>query len=951
MINVARLSGLVFGAFVGFTPLAHAALTPELQKTLRAATFEVVMKKPEKDPVTYEKPLPLDLMPYIERNDVYRSMGTAFALGSNTYVTAAHVIEAGIGSQYGPPALRRSDGRVFEIDKIMKFSAYEDFVVFSLRQDPASSALSVSRDPKLDDPVLAVGNALGEGIVIRDGLFTSETPEERDGRWKWIRFSAAASPGNSGGPLCDVRGNVIGIVIGKSPNENLNYALPIARVLDAPVSKARFDDRILVALPFLHGTMTYAYQDEFDLPLAWTGFADAYRKVTERHADESRSQLLKKYTDTLFPVGPGSDDLLFDAAVDIRPRLILQGDDGRWFASDSDYDEVQLSGDGTVSVANVAGVKLLHLVRPNRAADDAFYGDSKAFMELALKALNVQRQVGEDDIRVTSLGRAIEDGMFVDRYGRRWQQRVWAIPYRDSYLVGMLLPTPEGYSAIIKLTPSASLHSTVETTRLLAEFLDVSYEGTLAQWRATLQRRSLLAASLDEVKLEQSPNWTLRTSKFVSSVPPMVLSLSETSRIRLTMGFMKLGARTVWDIQKVWWEKDERAESALILWRFARPPETAKLQIRNRFADIQARHTPYDGTPSRDSETSFSATTVLEIPGKTPGTVSPDLVYGLTIRATGLDGVMNATVSFDNVLAATQILEHGTGVEVARPQSASLDAVTEFEHMVMAAAVATNPILGRDIRGRVVSDDLRDLMDRFRRDAESERTDDTPARRQQLIDEAKQRLAWLGSYWNEYPGLSHNREMWGDFLAKNHLPPDTPHRPAVTAAEMQLKEALDGPLSSEWRQRARLLREAYIEERNYIVRQSTPASLAPLFVNRKADCPLPAPSTSGTNLPKVGQSLRTLEELWPPQSKRLGEEGTVIATMRISSTGCVTGIAIVGSSGSDFMDSAVRSFLEATIFLPGDVGGKAIESVVSIPVVFKLSDNDSKPPSPRSASK
>src|SRR6202012_5159548 len=129
---------LVFGAYVGFTPLAHAALTPELQKTLRAATFEVVMKKPEKDhPVTYEKPLPLDLMPYIERNDAYRSMGTAFALGSNTYVTAAHVIEAGIGSQYGPPALRRSDGRVFEIDKILRFSAYEDFVVFSVRQDPA----------------------------------------------------------------------------------------------------------------------------------------------------------------------------------------------------------------------------------------------------------------------------------------------------------------------------------------------------------------------------------------------------------------------------------------------------------------------------------------------------------------------------------------------------------------------------------------------------------------------------------------------------------------------------------------------------------------------------------------------------------------------------------------------------------------------------------------------
>jgi serine protease Do len=200
MIQVARWPALALSAILGGVPVAHAALTPEMQKAIRVSTFEVVMKKPEKDPLSYEKPLPLDLMPYIERNDAYRSVGTAFALGNNRYVTAAHVIEAGVGSQFGPPELRRSDG-----------------VVFSLRQDPQPPGLPVNRDPKLDEPVLAVGNALGEGIVIRDGLFTSETPEAQDGRWKWIRFSAAASPCNSGGPLCDESGRVIGIVIGKSP--------------------------------------------------------------------------------------------------------------------------------------------------------------------------------------------------------------------------------------------------------------------------------------------------------------------------------------------------------------------------------------------------------------------------------------------------------------------------------------------------------------------------------------------------------------------------------------------------------------------------------------------------------------------------------------------------------------------------------------------------------------
>jgi S1-C subfamily serine protease len=140
----------------------QASVSPELQQAIRASTFEVVMRKPEKDRVTYEKPLPLDLLPFHERNDAYQSIGTAFSLGHNTYVTAAHVLDLGIDSQYGPPALRKSDGTIFAIDRIMRFSLHEDFVVFSLVSDPAPVGFSANREPKLDDPVLAVGNAFGE---------------------------------------------------------------------------------------------------------------------------------------------------------------------------------------------------------------------------------------------------------------------------------------------------------------------------------------------------------------------------------------------------------------------------------------------------------------------------------------------------------------------------------------------------------------------------------------------------------------------------------------------------------------------------------------------------------------------------------------------------------------------------------------------------------------------
>jgi serine protease Do len=946
MIKMARSPALVLGALLGVASSnAHAAMTPELQQSIRASTFEVVMKKPEKDPLSYEKPLPLDLIPYIERNDAYRSMGTAFALGNNVYVTAAHVIEAGVSSQFGPPALRRSDGTVFTIDKILKFSAHEDFVVFSLKQDPQPPGLPVNRDPKLDQAVLAVGNALGEGIVIRDGLFTSETAEAQDGRWKWIRFSAAASPGNSGGPLCDENGRVIGIVIGKSPNENLNYSLPISRVLDAEQSKARFEQRGPVGLPFTHATVTYSIKGDFGLPLGWSAFNDALVKFLQQHDDESRALVLKTYADTLFPKGPGSDDLLFEPAPGPRPRIILQSADGNWSAPEPQYNEVRLSSDGSIASATAASAKLIHLVRPAAASDDAFYEDSKAFMDFVLKGLDLRRVVGTDQVRVTSLGAAVQTSVFTDQYGRRWQDRAWAIPYLDSYAVGSLLPTPDGYAGIMILIPSAGLHSALENLHLLANLLEVSYRGTLAQWQAALRRRSLLPKALENVKLDKTPTWTLKTPKFVSSVPGSVMQLKDDSPMSLGMGFMSIGNQIVWDVEEVRWEPDERHESAVVLWRRAEPPADAQVDLRNRFDSIRARRTPYDGMASRDSETTMQVTRVLDVPGKTPGSISSNPQYGLTVRLAGLLQPTVIRESIEEVSAVTQILERGIGSDMPRPNPTAglnripsgsgepADLLEKFERDSMAEATAMDGTLGADIRGRHPSDDMSELIRVIKLESRGISPGDSEKRRARL-DEAKRLVDWLRSYWNESSILVHSRDLWADFLQRNQMPPDTPHAPAVLAAEKQLEAALGRSLSGEWAEQAHALREAYLDERKSLVKSARPE--APNYIERTGACPPAATTTSGSKNPKPGQAEQSLDELWPAQSKRLGEEGTVVASLQISSRGCVTALAIVGSSGSNWMDRAVRDYFEAMPFLPGDVGGKAVDTHVTIPVTFRL---------------
>ena len=83
---------------------------------------------------------------------------------------------------------------------------------------------------------------------------------------------------------------------------------------------------------------------------------------------------------------------------------------------------------------------------------------------------------------------------------------------------------------------------------------------------------------------------------------------------------------------------------------------------------------------------------------------------------------------------------------------------------------------------------------------------------------------------------------------------------------------------------------------------------------------------------------RSLEEFWPLDSKRLGEEGLVMVSLRVSATGCAVAAAIAGSSGSAMLDETVMQFYETIDFTPAEIDGKAAEATVLLPVKFKLSN-------------
>ena len=94
--------------------------------------------------------------------------------------------------------------------------------------------LGDSDDLKLGQPAIVIGNALGYGISVTEGVVSGlerEMTVEDGTTGTFIQTSAAVNHGNSGGALLNIQGEVIGIVSNKIDGygvEGMGYAIPIS---------------------------------------------------------------------------------------------------------------------------------------------------------------------------------------------------------------------------------------------------------------------------------------------------------------------------------------------------------------------------------------------------------------------------------------------------------------------------------------------------------------------------------------------------------------------------------------------------------------------------------------------------------------------------------------------------------------------------------------------------
>ena len=82
--------------------------------------------------------------------------------------------------------------------------------------------------------------------------------------------------------------------------------------------------------------------------------------------------------------------------------------------------------------------------------------------------------------------------------------------------------------------------------------------------------------------------------------------------------------------------------------------------------------------------------------------------------------------------------------------------------------------------------------------------------------------------------------------------------------------------------------------------------------------------------------LHNPRPVYPPLSRRLGEEGKVLLRVRVSAEGQPIAVDVEESSNFERLDEAARQVVARWRFVPASHGDESVEATVIVPIVFRL---------------
>ncbi len=159
-----------------------------------------------------------------------RITGSGFILDSDgIVVTNYHVISSSIKNNGSPILVRTYTKAYYVVEDILAFDEERDLAILKLAaSELPATKLAVKYQPKQGEQIVVIGSPLGLETTVTDGIISSIR-----GKSQLLQITAAISPGSSGSPVFNTKGEVIGVATFLlKGGQSLNFALPVSLVQD-----------------------------------------------------------------------------------------------------------------------------------------------------------------------------------------------------------------------------------------------------------------------------------------------------------------------------------------------------------------------------------------------------------------------------------------------------------------------------------------------------------------------------------------------------------------------------------------------------------------------------------------------------------------------------------------------------------------------------------------------
>lgn len=166
------------------------------------------------------------------------TIGTGFAVSGTRIVTNRHVVDSANATYL----VVDNDGNEYEVEEIIR-DDFNDLAIIDLKSGNFTPMeLGDADSIKVGQTVIAIGNALGrftnsvtKGVI--SGIGRGITAGSSYGNYQRLdnvlQTDAALNPGNSGGPLLNLSGQVIGVNVATGQgSENIGFAIPVNALAD-----------------------------------------------------------------------------------------------------------------------------------------------------------------------------------------------------------------------------------------------------------------------------------------------------------------------------------------------------------------------------------------------------------------------------------------------------------------------------------------------------------------------------------------------------------------------------------------------------------------------------------------------------------------------------------------------------------------------------------------------